>query len=234
MTMRRSPGRGFTLIEVLVAISIFAVVAAGVYRVLSAMVETQSSIVAHSDSLRDMQRALWMISMDMNHLVMRDVREPNDDRSPALIADDDGYLLKFTRQGLRNPLLVNRSDLERVSYSLGSEPYNGNDKDRKRDKSSQHLLRHTWGAVDRKDESVETIQVLFRDVEEVDFEFLDEKGDWKKDWPEKKNDDKLHARILPEAIKLTLKTKKYGAIERIYQTGNVIHKKKIGREKGAS
>ena len=61
MLRRASSASGFTLVEVMVAISIFAVVAAGVYRVLSTMVETQNKVVAHSEALRDLQRALWLI-----------------------------------------------------------------------------------------------------------------------------------------------------------------------------
>lgn len=225
--------RGFTLVEVMVAMAVFAVIAAGVYRVLSAMVETQDKIVTHSESLRDLQRAMWLLSADMRQLVMRDITEANEDRSPALIADDD-YLLQFTRQGLRNPLLFNRSDLQRVAYSLGPDPAAvDEDGRRRRSDDSQHLLRHTWSAVDRTDDTVEVVQVLLRDVEEVNITFLDEDGDWKKTWPEKKMDDKAHIRQLPEAIRLTLTTKKYGNIERLFQTGNVIDKKKTGQKDGA-
>ena len=223
-------GRGFTLIEVMVAIAIFAVVAAGVYRVLSAMVVTQGKIVAHSESLRDLQRALWLISMDMNQLVMRDVRKPNDNRSPALIADESRYLLQFTRQGARNPLLLARSDLERVAYAIGPDPdkYAGQDSGNKKiDKKARHLLRHSWAALDHRDNAEETIQVLFRNVDDIRLEFLDEKGDWKEDWPEKKMDDKEHNRTLPEAIKMLIKSDKYGDIERVFQVGNVVHKQKV-------
>ncbi len=239
MLRRASSTRGFTLVEVMVAISIFAVVAAGVYRVLSTMVETQNKVVDHSEGLRDLQRALWLISMDMNQMVMRDVRKPNDNRSPALIADDDDYLVQFTRQGLRNPLLLARSDLERVAYSIGPDPdkysvdkdSDKNSDNKRKNKKSKNLLRHTWGATDRRDNAKETVQVLFRNVDEVRLEFLDTKGNWKDDWPEKKMDDKAHTRLLPAAIKLIIKTDKYGDLERVFQVTNVVHKEKAQKEK---
>jgi general secretion pathway protein J len=224
MCNRATSAKGFTLIEVMVAISIFAVLAAGVYRVLSTMVDTQNKVVMHADALRDLQRSLWLISMDMNQLVMRDVRKPNDNRSPALIADDHDYLLLFTRQGVRNPLLQSRSDLERVAYSVGPDPDREN---KKIDKKARHLLRHSWAALDQRDNAKETVQVLFRDVDDVKLEFLNEKGDWKEDWPEKKMDDKAHIRTLPVAIKLRINTDKYGDLERVFQVGNVIHKQKV-------
>ena len=240
MLSRARSTKGFTLIEVMVAISIFAVVAAGIYRVLSTMVETQNKVVVHSEALRDLQRALWLISMDMNQMVMRDVRKPNDNRSPALIADADNYLIQFTRQGLRNPLLLARSDLERVAYSIGPDPDKYavvKDGDRRPDskiknKRTRHLLRHTWSATDKRDNAKETVQVLFRNVDEVRLEFLDTKGNWKDDWPEKKMDDKVHTRALPAAIKMLIKTDKYGDLERIFQVTNVVHKEKAQKESG--
>jgi general secretion pathway protein J len=200
------------------------------------MVETQDRVVKHSQALRDMQRAMWLLSADFNHIVMRDIREANGDRSPALIADKDDYLVQFTRQGLRNPMLLRRSSLQRVAYSIGPEPVDPDDKDNKddrakRDKHARHLLRHVWGVVDRLDETEETIQVLVRDVDEVKLSFMDAKGDWKDDWPEKKMSDKEHIRLVPVAIKMEIRTEKDGTIERIFQTGNVVNIEKLGEEK---
>jgi hypothetical protein len=71
--------------------------------------------------------------------------------------------------------------------------------------------------------------MLFKGVDEVRVEFLDEKGNWKSDWPEKKMDDKAHTRNLPAAIKLFIKTEKYGDLERVFQIGNVVHKQKANK-----
>lgn len=220
---------GFTLIEVMVAIAVFAVIAAGVYRVLSAMVESQDKVAAHAGALRDLQRSLWIISMDMNQLVMRDERKPDDKRSPALVADSDDYLLQFTRQGLRNPLLDARSELDRVAYSVGTAPYEDDGVFQKKlgKNKGKSLLRHAWSAVDRRENAKDTVQVLFPEVDDVNFAFMNAKGDWKTDWPEKKLDDKEHVRSLPVAIKLTLKTARYGVLEQVFQVGDILKKEKL-------
>jgi general secretion pathway protein J len=226
---------GFTLIEVLVSIAIFSVISAGVYRVLSAMVATQESVVSHSESLHDIQQAMWIMSADIEQVVMRDVGDDSRRRQSAMSSEEDDYLLQFTRQGLRNPLLFNRSDLQRVAYSLGDDPddsgrdgkRNSDATARKRsDKKSQHLLRHTWGAVDRVADTQEIVQVLLPDVEEMNVEFMNQEGKWLQRWPEKKLNDREHGRELPVAIKIELETIKYGTINRFFQIGNVIEKKK--------
>jgi general secretion pathway protein J len=225
--MRTSRSRGFTLLEVLVAITVFAVIAAGVYRVLSAMVETQDRVVKHADAVRELQRAMWIMSSDIEQVVMRDVRADYNDRSAAMVSDDDGFLLQFTRQGLRNPLLFNRSDLMRVAYSLDEEPDAENDshKTRRSDKESRHLIRHVWGAVDRIDSTPVDKQILLHDVEEVELTFLNDEKEWEKRWPKKKPDDRAHVRELPVAVKIRLKTRQFGEITRIFQLGNVVQKK---------
>lgn len=225
-TVQRQKNKGFTLIEVMVAIAVFAVIAAGVYRVLATMVDSQDRVTAHADALRDLQRSLWFIAMDMNQLVMRDVRKPDNKRLPAVIADSDDFLLQFTRQGLRNPLLTARSDLERVAYSLGSSQA----KLSIRKKRGKDLLRHTWGAVDRRDNAEENIQVLFEGVDDAKLGFMDQRGDWKTDWPEKKMDDTAHTRTLPVAIKLTIRTARYGELEQVFQVGDILKKEKVPTE----
>ncbi len=232
--MRTKPlNQGFTLLEVLVAITVFAVIAAGVYRVLSAMVDTQDRVVTHADSVRELQRAMWIIGADIEQVVMRDVRADYNDRSAAMVSDDDDYLLQFTRQGLRNPLLYNRSDLMRVGYSLGVEPVSDipdekpvTRKKKRSDKPEQHLLRNVWGAVDRIEITRIETQVLLHDVEEVELSFLNEERKWVQRWPEKKPDDRAHVRVLPVAVKIMIKTRQFGEITRVYQLGNVVQQKK--------
>jgi general secretion pathway protein J len=228
---------GFTLLEVLVAITVFAVLSAGVYRVLSSMVQAQATIVTHADDLRELQRAMWIMAADIEQIAMRDVKGEFNDRLPAVVTNEDDYILQFTRQGLRNPLLFNRSDLQRIGYTLGDEPLQGEGEKRQartRDEENrQHLLRHVWGAVDRISDTRVDTQVMLHDVEEVEFEFIDGDDNKSTKWPPKlKTGKAVRQRELPVSIRIVMKTRRYGEITRIFQLGNTIKIKPVGSKPG--
>lgn len=216
--------RGFTLLEVLVAITVFAVMSAGIYRVLSAMVQTQERVVSHADDLRELQRAMWIMAADLEQVVMRDVKGDFRERLPSMASNQDDTVLQFTRQGLRNPLMLNRSDLQRVAYVLGAETENSSrSESSSSDKGeARHLLRQVWGALDRINETSVETQVLLHGVEDIELEFLDAEGNRSDRWPPKKKLGKAgHDRALPVALTIRLQTTRYGELVRVFQLGNV-------------
>lgn len=207
--------RGFTLVEVMVAMAIFAVLSVGVYRVLSSMVDTQTRVTEHADNLRAMQVAMRLLSQDLEQVAMRDIRLPNDDREPAFAHRLNDYDLVFTTKGLSNPLLARRSNLQRIAYVLESS------KDARDEKT---WWRYVWTELDRLDRAEPVKQKLLSGIDDWRFEFQDSKGDWQRDWPENKSDDKQRIRDLPVAVRVEIKMVKQGTISREFQLGNVIHK----------
>lgn len=228
--------RGFTLLEVLVAITVFAVMSAGIYRVLSAMVQTQERVVSHAEDLRELQRAMWIMAADLEQVVMRDVKGDFRERLPAMVSNEDDSVLQFTRQGLRNPLLLNRSDLQRVAYALGSEPVSDSGhaaSSRSGQTESRHLLRQVWGALDRISDTRVDTQVLLHDVDEVELEFVDVEGNKSERWPPKKKLGKAgHVRDLPVSVTIRLQTRRYGEVVRVFQLGNIVRIKPAAQPAG--
>ncbi len=172
---------GFTLLEVMISIAIFTIIGLGAYRIFDVVITSQSRITEHSESLRQWQRAMLLLSSDIEQLVNRPVRAEYGDEKGALLVDED-YFLEFTRQGWRNPLDLKRSNLQRVAYSLGSitgDKYLAGDSDSKK----VHLLRHYWPVLDRPQDARPVTQLLIDDVIDMRVRIYGDDGNWHNAWP---------------------------------------------------
>jgi general secretion pathway protein J len=116
--------RGFTLLEVLVAMAIFAIVAYMSYGGFDAVLKQQQILEASSARLRNVQYAVRQIVMDFGQIQPRPVREELGEGSRgALIAEGrDLMTAELTRAGWANPLGRNRPTLQRVDRLLEEEP----------------------------------------------------------------------------------------------------------------
>jgi len=98
----RRDARGFTLIEVLVAIVILGIVALLAYRATAAMTDGEGRLIAESDRWRGLDRLFARIESDMRQAVPRPVRHGGVTEPAwlALPADSAGNSeLVFTRAG---------------------------------------------------------------------------------------------------------------------------------------
>lgn len=214
--IRLSPDKqnGFTLVEVLIALSIFALIGISAYRVLETVILSQQSIASHSGNLRQIQRAMLLISLDIEQAVNRSIRGAYDDEELSMQSGKGEYLLEFTRQGWRNPLKAPRSSMLRVAYKLGSAV----DED-ENEGLGLTLYRHYWSVLDRAQDTEPKTQRLLRDVVDVQFRFLDGGGEWRTEWPFNQIGDTPV--ILPVAVEVLLETERFGEFRRTYQLGRV-------------
>ena len=183
----RGACRGFTLMEVLVAISIFALIGVASYRVLSSVMETDKHVAARVEQMRAVNRAFWLVQQDAEQLIKRDVRDQN-----GTIAAQDNYLLvendaalplQFTRGGRANPLGLQRSAMQRVAYAVGHHPdYEQSDSPHYHE-DRLYLLRYTWPMLDGSgDKAKALVQVLLPDVDSMKVGVLTASGT-QSSWP---------------------------------------------------
>ncbi|MCB1663440.1 MAG: type II secretion system minor pseudopilin GspJ [Pseudomonadales bacterium] len=205
---------GFTLLEILIAISIFAIIGTASYRVLNAVILSQQGVQAHSENLRQIQRAMLFMSLDIEQAVNRSIRGPYAEEIPSFVVGQGEYLLQLTRQGWRNPQQLLRSQLQRVAYSLGSLPSETKNSDTQRS-----LLRHYWPNLDQAQDSQPKTQKLMSGIEDVQLRVLDEEGKWHKEWPFQHEESIVLG--LPVAIEVSFITQGQGEIKRLYQLGRV-------------
>ncbi|HHJ19363.1 MAG TPA: type II secretion system protein GspJ [Gammaproteobacteria bacterium] len=198
MRLARSQ-RGFTLLELLIAVAIFAVVSALAYGGLSSVLRSSFQTQEANHSLGALQLAMSLIHQDLSQITNRSIRNEYGDVEPALKAPGDvDRLLSFTRRGWRNPAEQPRSTLQRVAYRLDDTT----------------LIREYWRHLDAAANAEVVKLPLLEGVEEVKLKFLGTDGNWKEGWPA------LGARegdpALPRALKITLKVKKWGSISRTF------------------
>lgn len=158
---------GFTLIELLIAIAVFVVMAAMAYGGLSSVISTRETVSAALDRSKTLQMSIWRMRGDIEQIVNRPIRDSFGDSQPALFGSPD-IGLQFTRNGWRNPLGDIRSNLQRVAYRIDED---------------DNLVRAHWRVLDRAQDSAPVESVLFEDVSNVEWRFLDSNREWQDRWP---------------------------------------------------
>lgn len=214
---------GFTLLEVMIALAIFAIIGLSAYRVLDVIISSQARIEEHSKALRQWQRAMLIIGADIEQMLNRPIRGAYADEEKALQVDGD-YTLEFTRLGWRNPLQRKRSELQRVAYSLDSIGIISNGDEYIEtgvDDQAIHLLRYHWSMLDRPQDAKPETQILIQNVNDIRLRFLGIVGKWQTEWPLANNDETIDHSALPIAIELTIETQTLGEVRRIFQIGTI-------------
>ena len=115
--MRRRQ-HAFTLIEILVALFIFALVALISGQLLSRTLSAQDQLQDRGERLALVHRTMQIVQRDLLQLTDRFIRD-SDSLVPLapLLINTDGFI-EMTRMGWRNPLKHRRSEMQRVSYQL--------------------------------------------------------------------------------------------------------------------
>ena len=116
--MMRAPGPvvcdGFTLLELLVALAIFGLLAAMSYSGLHAVLQQQLYTEQAAERLGALQKLYLIMQRDIEQIVARTVRDEFGDAQLPVVGGD---ALQFTRGGWRNPAGRQRSTLQRVGYA---------------------------------------------------------------------------------------------------------------------
>lgn len=118
-----SKQRGFTLIEIMVAMAIFALIGVASTAVLTAVIDSNELSEERFARLQHLQRAMLTIERDMLQAIARPVRVEGEAREIVMKGgvseDSDADGIAFVRGGWQNPqLLLPRSTQQFVAYRL--------------------------------------------------------------------------------------------------------------------
>ena len=162
--MRRP--RGFTLLEMLVALSVFAVLGLMSSQMVSRVFDVHQVAIARGERLGELQRAMQTMQRDVLELAPRSVRDEMGDELPTMRIGTD-LALELTRYGWRNPIGQRRSELQRVAYVAHDDI----------------LYRYYWNVLDRAEDTKPVIQELLHDVSNLEVSAIDVSGNEHAFWP---------------------------------------------------
>ena len=195
---------GFTLLELLVAIAVFAILSIMAYGTLSNILRAQSQTRETAEELHRLQQAILHIERDMMQIVVRPIRDEYREPRHSLVGEEMGpYRLEFTRTGRSNPMEAPRSYLQRVAYVIPLDEEN-------------KLYRYVWPSLDRSQEPAVHKTLLLDGVEELSMSFYDNQDEEIKSWPPTQDQsNQPNYTAMPRAIRFSLKLKGMGDVNRL-------------------
>jgi general secretion pathway protein J len=204
--------RGFTLLELLVALAVFSVMAVMAYGGLASVLGSRERVLQSLERTAALQKAYLRLRNDLQQLRARPSRDPYGEAQPALALLPDGSM-EFTRSGWRNPLAQPRSSLQRVAYRLDADG---------------RLLRISWRAVDRAQNAAASEAVVLTGVEDLRWRFLvnaelDHGGSqrsWYESWPPPATQDSARLAAVPHAVEVALTLEDLGEVRLLFSASN--------------
>lgn len=226
MSMKRND-RGFTLVELLVAMFITAIMFAIGYGAIDQALTGRKNVEAQANRLIAIQRALRMFEQDIGLLHPRPVRDAIGGNYLASLVAGTGSstgtslgsssssgaptmsnltlqstaLLTLTRAGWTNPAGINRSELQRVFYTL----------------EDSKLVRYTLPVLDAAGAVPASRRELLDQVDALTFRYMDAGHRWQATWSQPATGIARQLRDRPVAIEVTLVLKDWGSIVRVIE-----------------
>jgi general secretion pathway protein J len=178
---------GFTLVELLVALAIFAILTGFAYRGLNAMLDSRAALERESRKWRDTALFVGRIERDLGAVLERQATAASGTLlmpvSSVIESSASSEGLALTRSG--SPLQQNAlAAPQRVAYRL-------------RDGSVERLA---WGGVDAAPRDEPSALAVLRRVSALTFRFLDASGAWRTTWGLPGSGETA----LPAAVEVTL------------------------------
>ena len=196
--------RGFTLLEVLVAVVIFGIISILAYGGYNQLIRQSEIVESSATRTRAIQSTVQRMAEDFEMLEPRPIREPlGETLEPALRAGGTRVdtLLDLTRSGWTNPAGLSRSTLQRVTYRM----------------TDNKLERAYWNALDRTLTTEPTSAVLLDKVRTTSFRFMDQNQTWHDQWPPLGYSGPDAVRLRPIAVEVTLELEDWGKLVRLVE-----------------
>ena len=178
---------GFTLVELLVAIAIFAALSALGWKVFDYLIKVKERNTLHEQRLAELQEAYQQILRDTLQIIPLPAHSGGN-LQPALMLDNQGLI--FSKAGVTDPLKQGRGPYERIEYQ-----YNN---------AEQKLYRLKYTNLNTASNVQPQSSIVLDQVERYQVSVLNpqELGRWPEGTLDPEQPEQL--RILPRGVKINL------------------------------
>lgn len=178
---------GFTLIEILIALAVFAILATITSSAMYYAFNTRDRITHQAERLVDLQLTITQIERDTEQIANRSIRVNGMQLLPALIGQNDK--VELTRGGISNPLSSEkRSSLKRIAYLC----------------KNKKLIRRSWVTIDPIDYNTYKERTLLRDLTQCEFAYVNQTLQVLSEWHGSSGPPNQNNSSLPKAVRLTI------------------------------
>jgi general secretion pathway protein J len=166
--MSRNRSSAFTLVELLVALAIFALLAGFAYRALQSMLDSREALQKETRKWRDIALFVGRIERDLSAVIalppsggVNRRMAPVTQAVPMLGAS--GVALIRSGSALQENVLAAP---QRIAWRLNGST----------------IERLTWSSVDASPRDEPTVVPILAAVSGLEFRFLDPNGEWRRNW----------------------------------------------------
>lgn len=188
--MNKKPSTGFTLIELMVAAIILAIISVVSYRLISSLVITKEVANSAQEKWGDLSLIVSRFGDDLKRLIPLTIRDQNGNMLPALLGkarliDKYDAQLEWSISGSIGDEVYGTSPPKRVGYRFDNGA----------------VYRVYWTQLNRVQSSKPEIVLLVKNVKNFAVEYQYQDKQWRDYWPNKNSNNLMQ---LPNAIRITL------------------------------
>lgn len=195
---------GFTLVELLVAMAIVAIIGVMALTGLSRVIDQQTIARERTERWREIQLTMRILAQDLVQIHPRPTRtQTGGSFVPSVLGGaNQQFALEVSRGGWSNPAGFERGNVLRVAY----------------DWEEDTLVRYYWPVMDRTLATQPVRSEMLDGVEDVEVRFLNRDGEWVTQWPPLGASDAGALTARPRAIEFAVELADFGRVRRLVET----------------
>ena len=174
---------GYTLIEILVALAVFAILSSITASAMYHAFDTRARVNVQANQLNEVQLALALMTRDIEQAIDRPIHGDEMRVFPAFVGEP--HYLEFSRAGIVNPMGIDaRSTMARIAYRC----------------MNKKLIRRSWGSLDTPSRNHYQDRIVLDHLDECKFSYLTHSRQRLSEW----RDDAIQQNQKKEALPIAI------------------------------